>query len=343
MSSNLKVNTILPSTGDTVSIAGIASITSSVSIASSCTATTFFGSGGNITYDGTTLNIIDSGGGSGSHRLTIGNSHDLRLYHDGNTNIGHYGAGDFYLTSNSGTDLYVRSADDIFLQPQDGESGISIIGDGAVELYHNNVKQAETMSNGFSVGNQLSVGESVINLEKAGVHHHRIVGNDTGNDLGFQQSSDTGSNTNFTTYLRINDGGNISLPVDNQQLRLGASGDLILMHENDHSYVQAYNVGNMYLGCIHNGDVIVRQNSQNRYQFAAGGFNPLTDNVYDLGNSSYRWRNLYTGDINLSNKGSQNDVDGTWGDYTIQEGDSDLYLINKRSGKKFKFMLQEVS
>ena len=49
MSSNLKVNTILPSTGDTVSIAGIASITSSVSIASSCTASTFFGSGANLT------------------------------------------------------------------------------------------------------------------------------------------------------------------------------------------------------------------------------------------------------------------------------------------------------
>ena len=49
MSSNLKVNNILPSTGDTVSIAGIASITSSISIASSCTATTFFGSGANLT------------------------------------------------------------------------------------------------------------------------------------------------------------------------------------------------------------------------------------------------------------------------------------------------------
>ena len=107
--------------------------------------------------------------------------------------------------------------------------------------------------------------------------------------------------------------------------------------------MQAYNVGNMYLGCIHNGDVIVRQNSQNRYQFAAGGFNPLTDNVYDLGNSSYRLRNLYTGDLNLSNKGSQNDVDGTWGNYTMQEGESDLFLINNRSGKKYKFMLQEVS
>ena len=49
MSSNLKVNTIQPSSGDTVSIAGIASVTSSVSIASSCTATTFYGDGSNLT------------------------------------------------------------------------------------------------------------------------------------------------------------------------------------------------------------------------------------------------------------------------------------------------------
>ena len=48
-------------------------------------------------------------------------------------------------------------------------------------------------------------------------------------------------------------------------------------------------------------------------------------------------------DLNLSNKGSTNNVDGTWGDYTIQEGETDLYLINNRSGKKYKFNLTEVS
>ena len=49
MSSNLKVNTILPSSGTTVAVSGIVSATSSVSIASSCTATTFYGSGANLT------------------------------------------------------------------------------------------------------------------------------------------------------------------------------------------------------------------------------------------------------------------------------------------------------
>ena len=70
---------------------------------------------------------------------------------------------------------------------------------------------------------------------------------------------------------------------------------------------------------------------------------PGANNSYDLGSSSYRWRNLYTTDLQLSNEGKTNDVDGTWGNYTIQEGESDLFLINNRNGKKYKFNLTEVS
>ena len=74
-----------------------------------------------------------------------------------------------------------------------------------------------------------------------------------------------------------------------------------------------------------------------------GNFLPQTDNTDDLGSSSLRWRDIYTGDLNLSNEGRSNDVDGTWGNFTIQEGEDDLFLINKRSGKKYKFNLTEVS
>ena len=71
---------------------------------------------------------------------------------------------------------------------------------------------------------------------------------------------------------------------------------------------------------------------------------PHANNTYDLGSSSYRWRNVYTNDLNLSNEGGGgNDVDGTTGNYTIQEGADELYLINNKSGKKYKFNLTEVS
>ena len=74
-----------------------------------------------------------------------------------------------------------------------------------------------------------------------------------------------------------------------------------------------------------------------------GNCNPAANNTHDLGTSSLRWANIYTNDLNLSNEGSSNDVDGSWGDWTIQEGESDLFLKNNRSGKKYKFNLTEVS
>ena len=75
----------------------------------------------------------------------------------------------------------------------------------------------------------------------------------------------------------------------------------------------------------------------------SGNFVPGADNTYDLGTSSLRWRDIYTGDLNLSNKGRTNDVDNSWGDWTLQEGESDVFMINNRSGKKFKIKMEEVN
>ena len=69
---------------------------------------------------------------------------------------------------------------------------------------------------------------------------------------------------------------------------------------------------------------------------------PASNNNYSLGTTSLRWSNIFTNDLNLSNEGGANDVDGTWGSYTIQEGAEDLFLINKRTKKKYKFNLTEV-
>ena len=76
---------------------------------------------------------------------------------------------------------------------------------------------------------------------------------------------------------------------------------------------------------------------------AVGQVLPGADNSQNLGSSTKRWANIYSADIHCSNKGSSNNVDGTWGDFTIQEGESDLFLINNRSGKKYKFNLTEVN
>ena len=90
-------------------------------------------------------------------------------------------------------------------------------------------------------------------------------------------------------------------------------------------YTGNYGAGNLKQTINNNGDVL-----------------PGVHNTSDLGSSSKRWRNVYTTDLQLSNEGKTNDVDGTWGNYTIQEGESELFLINNRNGKKYVFLLKEV-
>jgi len=71
---------------------------------------------------------------------------------------------------------------------------------------------------------------------------------------------------------------------------------------------------------------------------------PDTTDTYDLGTASFVWRNIYTGDLHLSNeaKSEGNSVDGTKGNWTIQEGAEDLFIVNNKSGKKYKFKLEEI-
>jgi len=75
-----------------------------------------------------------------------------------------------------------------------------------------------------------------------------------------------------------------------------------------------------------------------------GDLIPGTTDAQDLGASGNVWRNLYTGDLHLSNEAKEegNAVDGTKGNWTIQEGENDLYILNNKSGKKYKFKLEEM-
>ena len=75
----------------------------------------------------------------------------------------------------------------------------------------------------------------------------------------------------------------------------------------------------------------------------AGDVLPSAHAEHDLGSNGVRWANLYVADAHYSNVGTGgNDVDGTEGSWTIQEGDENLFLINRETSKKFKFKLQEI-
>jgi len=77
---------------------------------------------------------------------------------------------------------------------------------------------------------------------------------------------------------------------------------------------------------------------------ATGNIVPGANDTYDLGASGNVWRNLYTGDLHLSNqaKNQGNIVDGTKGNWTLQEGKDNIFMINNISGEKFKINLSKI-
>ena len=64
-----------------------------------------------------------------------------------------------------------------------------------------------------------------------------------------------------------------------------------------------------------------------------GNVTPSVSNTHDLGSTTLRWRNIYTNDLNLNNG---------IGDYTIVEGEDDLFLYNNKKNKVYKFALIEI-
>jgi hypothetical protein len=149
--------------------------------------------------------------------------------------------------------------------------------------------------------------------------------------------SNDGTST-FSGDATFNGGAGAITVGTNGDIRFGAtgswSGNAVKIQHHDNA---------LYISGGSNG-IRFREDGTDRCVIDGGGnFHPSANNQYDLGTSSLRWRNVYTNDLNLSNEGGANDVDGTWGNWTIQEGEDDLFLLNRRNGKKYKFNLSEVN
>ena len=87
-------------------------------------------------------------------KLSFGGQADMRLFHDGTNSVITNATGDLYINNNA--DTIIKPANDCFIKPQDGENGISVIGNGAVELYFNNSKKIETTNTGATVTGTLT-------------------------------------------------------------------------------------------------------------------------------------------------------------------------------------------
>ena len=185
----------------------------------------------------------------------------------------------------------------------DFPNGITVTGIVTATVLDNNITGDLTVSGNLGVGGTVTY-EDVTNVDSIGI-------------------------ITAKSGIQIGAGGTI-----------GSSGGGIVTFFGDGSQLTGIDATALKDG---SGNVIVQASGSAVSVTAGKHLNPATTNTTDLGTSSLRWRNLYTQDLQLSNESSGgNDVDGTWGDWTLQEGETDIFMINNRTGKKFKINMTEV-
>ena len=112
------------------------------------------------------LDLIDN------QKIRLGTGNDLEIFHDGSATRIVNSNGNLLLdASSSSGDVYINSGDDIFIRPKGNtgtENGITVIGDGAVELYYDNSKKLETHTNGVNIYGRLLLADS------SGVNDNRV-------------------------------------------------------------------------------------------------------------------------------------------------------------------------
>ena len=312
------------------------------------------------------------------YKFEAGASGDLQMYHDGTSSILRNSTGIFYLGNYSNTNLIFQTNntnrwairnDGHFIPDADstvdiGTSSTRVRNFYADTLYGNgaNLTGIDTdlvSDTSPQLGGSLDTnGNNISFTDSSGTTSNRATFG-TGNDLQIYHQSNV-------SHIAEGGTGPLRLSTDEFQLMNVAQNETMIYAAQNLKVALNYD-GSTKLETVSNGvqvngflegmsgnhlefntasahDIRFRTNGTLRFSLnTSGHLVPYLNNTYDLGTASNRFRNVYTGDLQLSNEGSVNDVDGTWGNYTMQEGENDLYLINNRSGKKYKFNLTEVS
>jgi hypothetical protein len=160
--------------------------------------------------------------------LSLGDSDDFKAFHNGT---------DTRLVNIGGGTLKYESDNHEFKDKDNGDVMMKLLHDGAVELYYDGTKKAETVTNGISIGGRIEFTDT-----------NSIITRPTGSALSIE--------TGGTERLRVNSSGNVKLP-DNAKLQFGGAlnsgdGDLQIYHNGSHSVVQDSGTGKLLLG----GDIV---------------------------------------------------------------------------------------
>jgi len=282
--------------------------TGNVNITGTVTATSFSGDGSGLS------GVTSVGGATGvdfndNVKARFGTDNDLQIYHDGsNSYIKETGTGDLIV---QGVNVRIQGA-------TTGNNMFVGIDNGASTLYYQNNAKLATTTNGVTITGGVNDSLRVTNDTDTSTNapdivlYRNSVSPADDDNLGFIEFTGNQSNGNEHTYAYINaKAKDVTAGTEDAEIEFAVSKA---------------------------GTATIISSVTN------SGFVPYANDTYDLGSSSLVWRNIYTGDLHLSNeaKSEGNSIDGTKGNWTIQEGSEDLFIVNNKSGKKYKFKLEEI-
>jgi len=183
--------------------------------------------------------------------LYIGTGADLRIYHDGSNS---------YIDETGDGGLYIKSSA-IRLQSEGGENMIYCVNDGAVNLYHNNVKKFETYAAGAGVtGNMYLTSSNYVHFDNGVTNDYAIRKNSTnlefktGGGYNFLSGAatfagaltvgvdDTGHDVKFFgatsgRYMLWDESDDSLKFTDSTQIKIGSGNDLKIQHNGTDSII----------------------------------------------------------------------------------------------------------
>ena len=190
-----------------------------------------------VTGDITPTGYIQIDDSSSGGNLYIGNSSDLKLFHNG-------------------TNSYIRSGASnapIHFDNNSGVLGAKFIPAGAFELYHNGNKKFETTSTGASVTGNLNIsGHTYLNDNR-----ELVIG--AGNDLKLYH--------NATNSYIDNATGDLWIRADGDDLNLRAADNISFLVQNNHNGINVYG----------EGPVDLYHNNSHKFSTTAAGAKVLGD------------------------------------------------------------------
>ena len=313
-----------------------------------------------------------------SHNILLDDNHYLYLGDTQDASL--FNSGSYLFLKNYDGGVAIQGTTTVSLQKfNNSDIGLQYVVDGEVKLYYDNTEKFRTTTYGARVYGNLENHNGFITVKDDGkftvgnsddlqLYHTSNVSylkNNTGNFEILTDEFRLRNNSAGKTYMMASANAEVQLWFNNAKkfettndgidivggaVATGNSAQFRAIESGGATVKIQCGGSEGYIGTHTNHKISFVTNAGSagnggrRWEISGyGSLIPYANNTYDIGSTTMRVRNIYTNDLHLSNEGHSNEVDGSWGNWTIQEGESDLFLKNNRSGKKYKFNLTEVS